>query len=847
MKINPKLSLIPHFLLGLFLFWAAWNMGWVENASASNLLAAQLLEMPYKEVQENGGLALLQQDYEQLEINQSILKTPLKVGEQIYDNGLGTHSISRIRVYLPDQATGFQAWVGVDNNPATTHGMGSVVFVVKTVEQELFRSEILRGGGKAVRIDIKLPHSKYVDLIVENGGDGPACDHADWADAKLILEKGDIMHLAQLPMLKATSFESAYPFSFSYDGKSSDQLLAGWKKASTIKELDEDRTQHLITWTEPGGGMRVIWEAIQYNDFPAMEWVVSFEGAGKRDTALVENIQAMNLTISEPMDPQTPYRLHQMSGTLFGNGHDMFVPSEVTLGKNTTNVRLHSDGGASSATNFPFYRVQTGQGDLMVGIGWTCSWESQLTCADGLNLNLTAGMQKTHFLLHPGEKVRMPRILVLKADAEQGDARSLFRRLIYTHYVPDREKKPILPPVYCNTCFTEGGGWLGDANNEANQASLIHAYGKLGADLVITDAGWMEGEKSYLARLGNWQAMRKDNYPLGIAPLASAAHEEGIQYGLWMAIEFVAEGTWIYKNHPEWLIDYNVIGIENRKYCLLNLGLPEVQDWIFETVKSYMDHPGFGVFRIDWGGLGVDPFEFCAREDAPDRQGITEIQFVTGLYNILERIHQAFPFAWLEGCASGGNRIDIETIRHFHMHQKSDYWFDHEYDQACQWAFNQFLPGNCIAMHLRNMDDYSFHSIVGGSMSLGWKADDPQFDSARGKELIEKYKSVRHLTLGDWYPLLPYAAAGKHDQWMASQYDRPELGEGMLVVLRRPTSAYKTIEVKLKGLTPDAMYELSYDTSGETRQVDGRTLMNGFDITLPTPRSSELIRYRLVK
>ena len=72
-----------------------------------------------------------------------------------------------------------------------------------------------------------------------------------------------------------------------------------------------------------------------------------------------------------------------------------------------------------------------------------------------------------------------------------------------------------------------------------------------------------------------------------------------------------------------------------------------------------MTLPGFRVYRQDFN---LDPLPHWQHADAPDRQGITEIKYLEGLHAYWERIQTTWPDARLEGCASGGRRIDLETI-----------------------------------------------------------------------------------------------------------------------------------------------------------------------------------------
>jgi len=144
--------------------------------------------------------------------------------------------------------------------------------------------------------------------------------------------------------------------------------------------------------------------------------------------------------------------------------------------------------------------------------------------------------------------------------------------------------------------------------------------------------------------------------------------------------------------------------------------------------------------------------------------------------------------------------------------------------------------------HLNRLDDYSFHSTLASSLCLGWIADAPDFDSGRGKSLLDRYRGVRHLLTGAWYPLLPYSQS--QGDWMAAQYHRPDLDEGLVLVFRRPESPYTTLELSLRGIDAPATYEISFDTLGAKSRVRGSELLEGFRVTLPAKQRSELITYR---
>ena len=784
----------------------------------------------------HAGIQLLRQDYAKFELGRSSIGTPLRLGDQQFSHGLGTHSVSIIRVYSPQPIESFSASVGVDNNADTLGKHGSVVFVVTADDRETYRSGLLRSGEKPRRVELRLDGVHTLDLTVEDGGDGPSFDQADWAEAAIVVG-GRRMLLDEMPLAEAPE-GAGYPFLFSYDDKSSDELLQAWKPKVEKRKIGSDRAKTVTTWTDAATGLEVRWELIRYSDFPAAEWVLYFTNVGGVDTGIISDIRSLRAQLVSPMLGSVPYRLH---GTKGGTPTpDQFEPVVTDIAPDSSAVLRAGDFGLSSDVNLPFFKLESSGRAIVGAIGWSGQWKATFTNSRSNLLTMAAGLELSHFRLHPGEEVRTPRILLLDWGGDTLEANAQFRQLIYKHYVPQRSGAKPLPLLFCNSAFTRGGsGMLNDSTAE-NQMSLIHAYGPLGLEAFMTDAGWFEGgysDKS-LSGAGTWKA-RKDNYPDGIAPVAAAAGEHGMLYGLWFLPEYGvgSNDSQIVRDHPDWVLK-SPNGFAGLP--ILNLGVPEAREHYYNCVAQYMRLPGFGFYRQD----SITLLPYFRENEAADRQGITEIKHITGLYDVLDRFASSWPGSVRENCASGGRRIDLETISRTHLTQKSDYWFHDEVDQASLWALSQFLPNCCFEGQLNRTDDYSFYSELPAALCLGWVTDAPDFDLKRAKELVDRYKSVRRLLVGAWYPLTPYSR--DLDRWIASQYHRRDLDEGMVLAFRRPESPYPTLEVSLKGLEAQASYDLTFTSNGERRRISGAELANGLSLTLPKKRSAEMIVYTKV-
>jgi len=133
-------------------------------------------------------LANMIQGYGQLMIKKSIDKNLLTIGGVKFEHGVGTHAISRFTIDLKGVAKSFQSKVGLDDE-ASTKGKGSVCFRVYADKIKVYDSGILKGKNPPKDVDVDLTNAKRLDLVVTDAGDFIDWDHADWADARLIIEE----------------------------------------------------------------------------------------------------------------------------------------------------------------------------------------------------------------------------------------------------------------------------------------------------------------------------------------------------------------------------------------------------------------------------------------------------------------------------------------------------------------------------------------------------------------------------------------------------------------------------------------------------------------------------------
>lgn len=135
------------------------------------------------------------QDWGTPQRNQSVEGNPLTIGKQKFERGIGTHANSRFIIDLKGVALEFQAMVGVDKEVGDAPA--SVVFQVIVDDEKVFDSGIMGPHTPAKAVKVNVTNADLMELVVTSAGDSINYDHADWAEAKLLLEpKSEVLPVA---------------------------------------------------------------------------------------------------------------------------------------------------------------------------------------------------------------------------------------------------------------------------------------------------------------------------------------------------------------------------------------------------------------------------------------------------------------------------------------------------------------------------------------------------------------------------------------------------------------------------------------------------------------------------
>ncbi len=758
---------------------------------------------------------------------------PFALSGKQYSRGLFCHALSKLIVCLPSAGKSFTAVVGVDTNAQTSGGRGSIVFSVTVEDKELFNSGLMREGMDALLVQVDLHGAREFVIAVSDGGDGIACDQADWADAKVELANGEEMWLGDTTIWADSSKPlTAEPlFSFVYDNKSFAEFKDNWETKRKSEKLDPYRIQHETTYRDPKTGLVVRCVGIEWKDFPTIEWTLYFKNEGRTDSPILKNIQALDMALSR--GPAGEFLLHHAVGSPIAPND--FQPLATLLTPSTTH-RITAADGRPTKSDMSYFNLEfPNKQGVIVAVGWPGQWASEWIRDSETGLRVAAGQELTHFKLLPGEEVRTPLIVLQFWSGDWIHAQNIWRRWMLAHNVPKPGGKDLEPYMFgCSSFYFQE---MYKAS-ETNQIEFINRYleEKIKIDYWWMDAGWYLCDPVGWVKTGTWE-VDTNRFPNGLRAIRDYAHSKNIKTIVWFEPERVYPGTWLAENHPEWIFrgEGGWAGGE-----LLNEGNPETLKWLIEHMNRLITDQGIDLYRED---ANIDPLGFWRRNDAEDRQGITENHYVQGHLAYWDSILQRHPGILIDSCSSGGRRNDLETMRRAVPLWRSDYCLDAIGTQCHSYGLSLWIPlsGTGTAW----ITAYNFRSNMVPFLNCIWDMRDKNADYDLLRRMARQFRQVAPYYWGDYYPLTSFSTTA--DVWMAWQFDKPEIGEGMIQAFRRQDSYYLSCQFKLFGLAPAGRYEINnLDTPDKTVLTGQELMQKGLKIIIEDQPGAVIIVYKKI-
>lgn len=771
-------------------------------------------------------------------VDRSIQGTPLTLGGRTFARGIGAHAPSRINLRLV-RPTRFTATVGVDDE---TKGKGSVEFVAVVDGKVRWRSGVVRGGTAPKTVDLDLNGAQSLSLQVTDGGDGASYDHADWgeptvtadappqpvrdiqpirietANAALALYVDDEGHLRQRAFgsKQADEAEGQIAFPAAGDGWTFEPALqvthADGNTSTDLRFVRQTRTGNLtrITLRDPAYPLDV---DLCFRTFAADDVIEAWTEVRHAER---RPITLSGFASSAPDLGTGEQYLTQFQGDWSREAgmEESRLPTGITVLDSKLGVRAHQ----FRAPYFMIARGGPAQEDTGEVLGGALAWSGSFRFAfeklpDGrVRANCGMNPYASAYRLPAGETFATPKMVWVWSGRGTGEMSRKMHRYVRTQVLRDGDQpRAILLNNWESTYFDF---------DERKLVSLFSGARDLGIELFLLDDGWF-GTKyprnGDTQGLGDW-APNPKKLPRGLGPLADAAVERGLRFGLWFEPEMVNPRSELFERHPDWLIRQPKRPFDlQRNQMVLDLTNPKVAEFAYQTVhQALAKNPG--ITYVKW-----DCNRYLTQPGSPflpaDRQSELWIRYVRNLYAIMDRLAKAHPKVEIMMCSGGGGRVDLGALQFAH-----EYWPSDQTDPAkritIQWGYSYFLPPIASANHVTRAGDHGLQYAFDVAMSgvLGMDIDVDRLTPAErslSQVAVSRYKSIRDVVqLGDQYRLeSPYA--GPRSTMMNVYRDRA-------VVFVYSTGASPARALRLKGLDASRRYRLV----GSDRVLSGASLMS---------------------
>ncbi|HWK07405.1 MAG TPA: alpha-galactosidase [Puia sp.] len=492
------------------------------------------------------------------------------------------------------------------------------------------------------------------------------------------------------------------------------------------------------------------------------------------------------------------------------------------------------------------------EGTVLYGsMEWTGNFRIDLELDPLDNLKIIAGVNNyaSPYTLAPNEAFTTPPFLYTLSDKGKGAASRKLQQWARNYRILDgKGSRLTLLNNWESTYFDF---------NETKLAELLKDTKKLGVDLFLLDDGWFGNKyprNDDHAGLGDWQE-NKNKLPNSIASLVKEAQNDGVKFGIWIEPEMVNPKSELYGQHPDWVIKQpKREEAYFRNQLVLDLSNPRVQDFVYGIVDGlFTKNPDLAYIKWDCNAVIYNAYSAFLKD-----QSHFYIDYVRGLYKVLERIRAKYPKVPMMLCSGGGGRVDYAALKYF-----TEFWPSDNTDPMerifIQWENSYFYPAVSSSNHVTDWgkQPLKFRTDVAMMGKLGFdvvvsRLNPPDLEYCQNA--IKTYNTVKAIVWqGDQYRLSDPVTSSIASVLYLDSVKTSGVIFNYLVNNRY--GAGSKLPIRLKGLDPAKKYRLSeidlypgtHSTIDAGKAYSGDFLMNiGFNPDVHAGRTSVVLKLEAI-
>ena len=513
--------------------------------------------------------------------------------------------------------------------------------------------------------------------------------------------------------------------------------------------------------------------------------------------------------------------------TLFGNWAKERHVERAPMRHGVTSI--DSKRTTSSSTLNPFMAIvdNTTTEELGNAYGisliYSSSYVLKAEGTSGGRTLVTGGINDFDFRwkLRSGEIFETPEVMLVYSNDGLGGMSRELHNAMRAHLINPRYVGKSRPIVINN--------WEATYFNFDNDKlkTIAKAVEGTGIDTFVLDDGWFGKRDSDKSGLGDW-VVNEEKLQGGLKEIISYVNSLGMKFGLWFEPEMVSEDSELFRAHPDY-----AIGTPDRPRCygrhqyMLDLTREDVRDHIVDAVNKVLRENNIQYVKWDYNRNVTESYSFG--RDA-DRQAEFSHRYALGVYDLCERIVNANPDIFFEGCSGGGARFDPAMLYYFPQIWTSDDT-DAEERTFIQYGTSLAYPLSTMSCHVSVVPNHQTARItpmqtradIAHLGATGYELDTSDYsdeDKATTCKQVEEYKQIEALILnGDLYRTEdPYIS--NYFGFMVVSKDK---SEAVLTVYRRMGSVSNEVKyLKVSGLDESK----TYSVTGYEATFKGSTLMN---------------------
>ena len=653
---------------------------------------------------------------------------------------------------------------------------------------------------------------------------------------------------------RVTADFSAFPFAFEYDGRTISGFPAGETALLSREDSDlGDGRRRVVARWRVDDRLTVTLNALHDARYGESEWTVTFQNDGDSDSGVISG--ARSVLAFEGKYPT-------LKGIL-GDHANWYRPYALDVAAQPR--YFESNSGRATHVCFPYFNLEYGDGGAMLAIGWAGTWRADFRCGASredteVTLRSVNGLRTR---LKPGESIRTA--LFVRAAYTRRDedwATNYWRRWFMDRNLPRADASGARLQPFSASCLS------GDTGRPNSDGSISEGWDTwrrsletmLAQDVKVDfrwfDAGWYiapDGTSpvtDWWGTVGTW-TLDPNKWPGGtFRESTDFARAHGMKTLMWFEPERVTDpeslaAHWGY--NLDWAIRVRKDGTVSN-----NIGDPACLRWTLDHIEKTLTEGGVEMYREDNNSDQAALWRYLDEREGADRSGITECRFIAAHYRMWDEIIACTlkngGCGFVDSCASGGGRNDLESLRRGVPLLRSDYdRTSTAMRLSMTTAFNRWVPfcGSCNKEKKGQLDPkgtldmYVWRASYLAALNVDSQyAEDPDQDWDMLRRGLKEWKRVAPYILTDMYVHTPWHTEGETTGFTAYSYFDPDTKKGVLLAFRQEECAEDALSLSLPFVGEGETCALTDEDTGETFTVGPREV---FTLRFGAPRTARLL------